>query len=181
MMDAMLVEPLRLADPFAGRRWTARGSVAPRTVEAACTGTVEPGTVWLVGGTVLSSPAVTAALGAADCVLCDAGLPPSSIAAVRAASHYVELVPSAAEGRERAQRRCIKLAGEGWRVLRLFRPEPVGLADAVLTASLLTQSRVGMHLEGLAPELVGTPEIEPQAGHRGALPLTTMSLAGVAG
>jgi hypothetical protein len=144
-----------------------------------------PGTVWLLAvdlpervlGAALASPA----LRRADAVLCDAGLPPGLLHAIRGRARYVEVIAASAAGRDAARRRCLALAREGWRIVRVFRREPVGAADAIVSAAALAEAGVGLRLDGVAGAAMGSAEIEPQPAAVFALPRATASFAGSAG
>jgi siroheme synthase len=144
-----------------------------------------PGTVWLLG-MELTDPALDAALAApalrnADAVLCDAGLPQILVECVRGRARYVERVPASAEGRDRARGRCLALAKEGWRIVRIFRREPVGAADAIVTAAALAEAGIPLRLEGIGLAVAGSAEIEMRSSVAAVRPMTTASFAGTAG
>lgn len=144
-----------------------------------------PGTVWLLAvglperalGAALASPA----LQQADAVLCDAGLPPALRHAIQGRARYVETVPASAAGRDAARRRCLALAREGWRIVRIFRREPVGAADAIVSAAALAEAGVRLRLDGVPGAAMGSAEIEPHPAAVFALPRATASFAGSAG
>ncbi|HZS82342.1 MAG TPA: hypothetical protein VFA50_05700 [Stellaceae bacterium] len=104
------------------------------------------------------------------------------IALSAGAARYLELVRPSAAARDRARRRCAALAGEGWRIVRIFRREPIGAADLVVTAAALTEAGVALHGAGAAPAIGA--EIEAALTTRRApltLPTATASFAGTAG
>jgi siroheme synthase len=120
------------------------------------------------------------ALRSADAVLIDAGLPSGTIAYIRGVARYVELVPASSEGRDRSRRRALTLAREGWRVVRVFRREPVGTADAVLTAASLAEAGIRLRIDGVVGAHLD--DFGTKAGWLAiTLPAATESLAGVAG
>jgi siroheme synthase len=144
-----------------------------------------PGTVWLLG-MELTDPALDAALSGpalrnADAVLCDVGLPDVLLECIRGRARYVERVPASTDGRERARRRCLALAKEGWRIVRIFRREPVGAADAIVTAATLAEAGVSLRLDGVGLAVAGSAEIEARSPVAAVRPMTTASFAGSAG
>jgi precorrin-4 methylase len=122
-------------DGDAGRR---RGEIIARTPAFA------PGEVWLVGAGSedpgLLSPAAAQALGAADAVVFDSWIDPA----------LLELAPAGCylEARDRrtgdggAIRRCIELAQQGWRVVRLMDGDPLAPGAGAGEALVLAEAEV---------------------------------------
>jgi uroporphyrin-III C-methyltransferase len=105
-----------------------------------------PGSVWLVGAGpgdpgLLSWLAVKA-MRTADTVLHDAAIEPALLEAARSGPAFLQPVPDDPAAREEALRRCIKLAREGWRVVRLVEGDPLARRSGVESALALGEAGV---------------------------------------
>jgi len=103
-----------------------------------------PGSVWLVGAGpgdpgLLSWLAVKA-IRTADTVLHDAAIEPELLEPARTGPAFLQPVPDDATARQEALRRCIKLAKEGWRVVRLVEGDPLARRSGVESALALAEA-----------------------------------------
>jgi len=134
-----------------------RGPAAHRRPGAAPA--VAPGEVWLVGAGPgdpgLLSLRAAAALEAADAVIFDVWIDPAVIALVPAACHR-EAHGARGRAGEAAVRRCIDLARQGWRVVRLMHGDPMLSGDGAGEARALAEAGLRVHVvPGIPARLAG--------------------------
>ncbi|MBX6320775.1 MAG: uroporphyrin-III methyltransferase [Rhodospirillaceae bacterium] len=134
----------------------ARRSAESPTVRPAAP---EHGTVWLVGAGPgdpgLLSLRALAAMEAADAVIHDAWIDPAVVALVPPACHR-EAYGERGQAGAAAVRRCIALARQGWRVVRLMHGDPLLSGDGAGEARRLAEAGVPFHVvPGIPARLAG--------------------------
>jgi uroporphyrin-III C-methyltransferase len=102
-----------------------------------------PGSVWLVGAGpgdpgLVSLLAVTA-FRVADAVIHDAAVTPEILALIPAGKLVQRVGPSGFEG---AVERCVALARDGWRVVRLVEGDPLATNFGAAAASAISEAGV---------------------------------------
>jgi uroporphyrin-III C-methyltransferase len=123
------------------------------------------GSVWLVGAGPgdpgLVSWLALSALRSADAVIYDAAIEPGTIALIPAGRLAQPALPTGNHGS--VIERCIRLAREGWRVVRLFEGDPFADPNGVATALALSTAQIpyrivpGITAMIAGPALAGVP------------------------
>jgi uroporphyrin-III C-methyltransferase len=121
---------------------------------------LEPGSVWLVGAGPgdpgLVSWLAVHALRSADAVLHDRGLEEALDALALAGPASLEPVESGAAAAEAALTRAIRLARDGWRVVRLVAGDPLSRGQGVAAALALAEADIGFRIvPGISPAVAG--------------------------